>query len=265
MVNDGDPRRGLVGHLGQVGSLNPSLGVLQRIQVARRQCRNGLGTHHHSGVLDDPEHLRDAVVAVADQPSLRRDSVLAEGQFAGGRNLQAHLVFQSGDEHPVALARFAGLGVEQEFGHHKQAQTLGARSSTFGPGQRQVQDVLEDVVAVATGDEPLDAVDVPGAVALVDRFGPAGADVGPGVGFGEHHRRAPVAIDRERCPMLLLLIADPVEDVRHKRPGHVHEHGGVGAEHQLVDRPLHHRRRGYTADGFFEPDAEPFAFSPRAQ
>ena len=66
-----------------------------------------------------------------------------------------------------------------------------------------------------------------------------------------------IAIDG---PVPLLLIADAVEDVRHKRSGQEHEHRGVGAEHQLVDRPLHDRRRRHTADVFVEPDPEPLAF-----
>ena len=170
-----------------------------------------------------------------------------------------------GDEDSVALPWLAGLGIEQELRHKEQAQPFGPRTCALGPGQHHVQDVLEDVIAVAAGDESLDAVDVPRAVTLIDRLGPAGADIGTGVGFGEHHSGAPVPVDSHGCPVLLLLIADPVEDVRENRPGHVHEHRRVGAEHQFVDGPLHHRRRRHTADCFVEPDAKPFALPPRMQ
>ena len=61
----------------------------------------------------------------------------AEGQLAGGRDLQAHLVLDVGDEDAVALARLAGLGVEQELRHEEQAQTLGARAGALGAGQHQ--------------------------------------------------------------------------------------------------------------------------------
>ena len=54
------------------------------------------------------------------------------------------------------------------------------------------------------GDEALDALDVPGAVGLRDRPGAAGADVGAGVGLGEHHGRAPLLVDEELGPLLLL-------------------------------------------------------------
>ncbi len=174
-------------------------------------------------------------------------------------------MFQPGDECAVALSRFAGFRVEQEFRHQKQTQPLGTWSSALGPGQHQVHDVLEQVIGVAVGNKPLDAFDVPGAIALIDRFGAASADVGTRVGLGEHHGGTPVALDRQRGPMPLLLIADAVEDVRHKRTGHEHEHRRVGAEDQLVDRPLHHRRRWHTADVFGEPDSEPLTISPRAE
>ena len=206
-------RRGLVRHLGQVGTLDARLGVLQRVEVAGRQGGDGLGAHHHAGLLDDLEHLRDAVVHLADQPALGRHAVLAEGQLAGGRDLQAHLVLDVGDEDAVALAGLAGLGVEQELRHEEQRQTLGARSGALGAGQHQVQDVLEQVVGVTGGDEALDAVDVPGAVVLLDGLGAAGADVRTGVRLGEHHGRAPAALGGQHGPLLLLLGAEVVEDL----------------------------------------------------
>ena len=120
MVRDRHPRRGLVGHLGQVGTLNAGLGVLQCVEVPGRQRGDRLGAHHHSGLLDDVEHLRDAFVHLADQPALRGDVVLAEGELTRRRDLQAHLVLDVGDVHTVALAGCAGLGVEEELRHEEQ-------------------------------------------------------------------------------------------------------------------------------------------------
>ena len=50
-------------------------------------------------------------------------------------------------------------------------------------------------VPVAAGDEALDALDVPGAVGLLVGDGTTGADVGAGVGLGEHHRGTPLPVD----------------------------------------------------------------------
>src|SRR6202021_3590374 len=117
----------------------------------RRQRPNGLGAHHHSGIFDDPEHLRDPAVAVADQPAFRRYTMPAERQFASGRDLQAHLVFEPGDEHPVALPRLAGLRVEQELGYQEEAEPLGSGTRALRPGQHHVQNVLEYAVAAPAG------------------------------------------------------------------------------------------------------------------
>ena len=93
-----------------------------------------LRAHHHPGVLDDLEHLRDAVVDLAEQPALGRlaaaDAGVAEGELAGVGDLDAHLVLDVGDVGAVALAgQLAGLEVEVVLRHDEQAQALGARAA----------------------------------------------------------------------------------------------------------------------------------------
>ena len=78
VVRDGDARRGLVRHLGQVRALHALLGVLESVEVAGGQRGDRLGAHHHPGLLDDVEHLGDAVVHLADQPAHGGGAVLAE-------------------------------------------------------------------------------------------------------------------------------------------------------------------------------------------
>ena len=80
------------------------------------------------------------------QPAHGRDAVLAEGQLAGGGDLQAHLVLDVGDVDAVALAELAGLAVEVELRHDEQRQALGAGAGALGAGQHQVDDVLGQVV-----------------------------------------------------------------------------------------------------------------------
>ncbi len=258
-MRDGDARRGLVRHLGQVGALDAGLGVLERVEVAGRQRGNRLGAHHHSSLLDDVEHLRDALVHLADEPALGRNAVLAEGQLAGGRDLQAHLVLDVGDEDAVALARLAGLGIEVELRHDEQRQALGARSGALGAGQHQMHDVLEHVVGVGGGDEPLDAVDVPGAVGLLDGLGAAGADVGTGVRLGQHHGGAPTALGGQHGPLLLLLGAQVVDDRGEAGAAAVHPHRRVGAEHMLVQRPQQRLGGRHAAELLDQADLVPAA------
>ena len=258
-MRDGHARRGLVGHLRHVGALHAVLGVVQRVQVAGRQGRDGLGADHHAGLLDDIEHLRNAVVDLADQPALGGLVVLAQRQLAGGRDLQAHLVLDVGDVHAVALADLAGLEVEEELRHEEQRQTLGARACALGAGQHQVEDVLEQVAGVTRGDEALHTVDVPGAVVLLDGLGAAGADVGAGVGLGQHHGGAPAALGGDDGPLLLLVGAEVVEDVGETCATAVHPHGRVGAEDVLVQRPHERLGRGHAAEFLVEADAVPAA------
>jgi hypothetical protein len=84
MFDDGDPRCGLVGHLGQVGSLDTLLGVGERVEISGRQGSGCLHPDCHPGVLDDLEHLGDAVVYVADQVADRGGAVQAEADLTCG-------------------------------------------------------------------------------------------------------------------------------------------------------------------------------------
>ena len=264
VMRDGHSGRGLIGHLGQVGTLDPALGILQGIEVTRRQRGDCLGAHQHSGHLDNVEHLRDAVVHLADQPALGRHAVLTEGQLTGGRDLQAHLVLNVGDECAVALAGFAGLKVEQELRHHEQRESLGARACTLGAGQHQMENVLEQVVGVRGGDEPLHAVDVPGAVVLFDRLGAPGADIRACIRFGQHHGGTPTALGGENCPFLLFWGAQLVENAGEARAAGVHPSRGVGAENVFGERPDDRPGHRHPAEFLFNTDFVPAGFDQRA-
>lgn len=65
--------------------------------------------------------------------------------------------------------------------------------------------------------------------------------------------------------MLLLIVADVVQDACEHRTGHVEEGGRVGAEDEFVDRPRHHLRCGHSADLFIQADPEPFTLLPGLQ
>ncbi len=120
VVGDGDARRGLVGHLREVGALDALLGVLERVEVAGRERGDRLGADEHPGVLDDLEHLGDAVVDVAEQGADGR-LVLAERHLARRADLEAHLVLDVGDVGAVALAELAGLEVDVELRDDEEA------------------------------------------------------------------------------------------------------------------------------------------------
>ena len=159
VVGDGDARRRLVGHLREVGALDALLGVVERVEVAGRQGRDRLGADHHPGVLDD------AGTSARCRRGRRRARVptagssLAEGELAGGGDLEAHLLLDVGDVDAVALAELAGLEVDVELRDDEQRQALGAGAGALGAGQHEVDDVV-DHVGLGGGDEALDAGDV---------------------------------------------------------------------------------------------------------
>ena len=161
-----------------------------------------------------------------------------------------------GDVDAVALTERAGLEVDVELRYDEERQALRARARTLGTGEDEVNDVVGHVV-LGAGDESLDALDVPRAVRLRDRLGPAGPDVGAGVGLGEHHGRAPPVVDHQLGDALLVGVAEPVEDRREARSAHVEEGSGVGAEQELGDSPAQGRGGAGTAEVGGEIEPEP--------
>src|SRR5699024_11053879 len=147
---------------------------------------DGFGSHHHAGVFDDPEHLINTVVHFAEQPAgclfAAADGGIAEGEFAGGRDLDPHFVFDIGDVCAVALpGELTAVYVEMIFRDQEEAETLRPRPAgaldVLRPSQYQVHDVFGHIV-FGRGDESFNAFDAPGAVVIAVCLRPAGADIG---------------------------------------------------------------------------------------
>src|SRR5690606_35069233 len=109
----------------------------------------------------------------------------------------------------------------------------------FGAGEHQVHDVLGHVVG-GGGDEALHAGDVPGTVGVRGRLRATGAHIGAGVGLGEHHGAAPLALDHDLGDALVALdaVGVVVDDAGERGACRIHPDGGVGAEHHLRDGPV---------------------------
>ena len=245
VADDLDARRGLVGGAREVGALLAQPGVRQRVAVRGRQRGHRLGGDAHARVLDDVEHLRDAVAHAADEQTAARRGG-AEGQLAGRRGLDAELVLDVGDHRAVARAERA-VGLDPELGHQEHAEALGAGRRALGAGQHQVHDVL-GLIEVTVGDEPLHALDQVLVALDVDRLGGAGADVAAGVGLGQDHRAAPVAVeDVAQVARLLILGAELIDHLRVEVAEQVEGERGVGAAQELERRPRHGRRRAVAA------------------
>ena len=231
--------------LGQVGALHPLLGEVERVEVAGREGGDGLGADHHPGVLDDLEHLRDAVVHLAEQPADGRlaaaDTRVAEGELAGVGDLDAHLVLDVGDVDAVALA--ASSPVSRSKWHLGTMNRL--RPLVPGPPAPSTPSGRASTMWMMLSHRSHSAevmkrltpsmFQVPSSlgVALV-RPAP---DVGAGVGLGEDHRGHPAVVDDVLGDLLVPLVAVAVDDAGERRAGAVHPDGGVGAEHHLADGP----------------------------
>jgi hypothetical protein len=176
-------------------------------------------------------------VDITHEPADGRNVRRSEGELASWGRLEAHLVLDAGDVHTVALSQFKCVRVEMGLRNVEQAQTFGSWTGSLGPGKHQVEEVLGRVSDVAAGDEPLDALDVPGAVVLRDCLCSACAYIGSGVWFGEHHRSGPSALESFFGPVFLLFVSDGVEHARHHRPHVEKARGAVRSDEQFADRP----------------------------
>ena len=192
MVDDRHPRRRLVPALSEVGRLHALLRVFECVEVAGRERCRSLDANRHASVLDNEEHLPDAVVDVPDEITDRR-LVHAEGQFARRRSSNPHLVLEVRGDNPVSFAERA-IFVDVVLGDDEHRQALGPGLGPRTTCKNEVDDVLV-VVVLGRRDEPLNALDVPHIAVDVGGLRDARADVGAGVGFGEHHRGAPVPFD----------------------------------------------------------------------
>ena len=111
------------------------------------------------------EHDFHALAFLAQQPA---DAlvVVAKGQRAGGRALDAHFVLDTGSGHIVAFADRA-IRIHKEFGNDKNGDAGRSRRIAVDSRQHGVNDVFIQVV-VAGGDENFRAGDFVSAVRLLD-------------------------------------------------------------------------------------------------
>ena len=104
-----------------------------------------------------------------------------------------------------------------------------------------MNDVLGQIV-LGRSDEALDALEVPGAVGLRDGPSPARAHIGAGVRLGEDHGRGPASVDHDLCDSLVAIGPIGPQNIGEFGTRGVHVDRGIGADVELVDRPLDRRR-----------------------
>ena len=186
-----------------------------------------------------------AAFALADQLARR----IVEEDLARRRAVNAELVFQPADVH--GRARFAD----------EQAQAETAAAIGLAAGQH------EQDFAAAVGDEPLDAVQEPVALVVLEGFEFDGLQVRAGVRLGQDHGAGHLAVGKRRQVFLLdLFVGERVdrlgdalkaEDVHQRRVGprddlggdRVDQVGEVQAAEPIGQREAHHLGLGQLLQG----------------
>ena len=144
---------------------SPALLALQR--VGKRMLIGALGhakplnTDCKASVVHHREHAGQTPIFLTDQPA-DGTALVAIDHGAGGRTVNAHLVFDTGHFHVVALAQ-GTVVVDQELRHKEQRNALGACGRIRQARQHHVNDVVGKIV-VAVGNENLLAEDAVSAV-----------------------------------------------------------------------------------------------------
>ena len=189
--------------------------------------------------VHEGEHRLQALVRLADQPGLGA----VEVQHAGGRGVDAHLVFDARAGHAVALAQ-AAVVVGQNLRHDEQRDAARALRRIRQAREHDVDDVLGEVVLTG-GNEDLAAVQRVGAVAVVLGASLDLAQVRAALRFGEAHRAGPAAFGHRRHVQRHLLLAAVLHDGVHRthRQARIHQEGPVGRGHHLgLQQPQAHRQ-----------------------
>ena len=151
-------------------------------------CRaDPLHANPKTGVVHHGKHRRHTAVFRPHQPAGRTGII----HHCGGRAVQPHFMFQA-DNTQVVLRPRRAIGIRDQFGHHKQADPLGARHTVGQARKHKVTDVFGEIIVGPT-DVNLLARDRIGPVTVRFGLGAQGTHVRSGLRFGQIHRAAPRA------------------------------------------------------------------------
>ena len=160
VIDDADLRAGrILAFIANGTALRPVARIAERMQIAGVAQRHCTQADADARFVHHVEHVRQAMMGLADQvsdrptlPAWPMSGAFAEIQQAVDRAAVAHLVVDAGELHVVALAQSASL-VDQELGHQQQRNSLHARDQlSVGPRdfrQHQMHDVLGQFVVAS--------------------------------------------------------------------------------------------------------------------
>ncbi|MNF58843.1 hypothetical protein D3C84_404150 [compost metagenome] len=192
-------------------TLEGGLGDAQSLQANLEAC-----IVHHG------EHTGQPLIRFTDQPAL----CAVEVHHAGGRALDAHLVFQCATAQRIARPR-SSIGSGNELGNQEQADALHPGRCIRQTGKDQMNDVGGQVL-LATTDENLAAADLIAAVGLRLGTGSQQGKVGTGLGLGEAHGTGPFTADHFLQVSLFERLAAMAMQSQHRAFGEA----GINAKRQ---------------------------------
>ncbi len=190
-------------------ALRAFAGVGERVNVALIGQHGGAEGNADTGFVHHLEHVRQALVGLADQIA-DRTVLLTEAQYGGGGVAVTHLMQQTGQCDVISRAQAAVL-VDQHLGYQEQRDALDASRCAFDTSQHHVYDIVGQLV-VAAGDEHLLAEHAVAAICCRAR---GGADVAEGralTRLGQGHGSAVAAVQHRRQEALAQRIAGEALD-----------------------------------------------------
>ncbi len=220
MFENGDG--GLVRRTGPRG-LDPLACVHLRLLGGTLADLHALVADIDARVVHHREHRHEPAVLRADQFA-DAFAFVAIGHHAGGRGVDAELVFDADTANIVALAERT-VGFDMVFGHDEQRDAPASFRRIGHAGEDQVNDILRQLV-LTPGDVDFLALDAVLArmFAVLDRVGGGAqrADIGACLRFGEVHRPRPFAADQLGQVLFLQLLRPVVFERFHRADA---EHG----------------------------------------
>ncbi|MNH18517.1 hypothetical protein D3C79_782210 [compost metagenome] len=197
---------------GRGPALQTVLGIARSILVGGLCTADALEANRQALVVHHGKHCRQPAVGFAYQVT----GGFVEVHHAGGRGLDAHLVFNGAAVRRIARAE-AAIGIDQELRYQKQRNALGPGRGVGQLGQDQVDDVFGQVL-LAAGDEDLGATDAITAISVGFGFGANDAQIGTGMWFGQAHGAGPLtAVQRRQVGSLEVITGMGVQ--RQAAPG----------------------------------------------
>ena len=241
---------------GRRTALQTVAGVFDGVLVGALTQGQALDADAQTLVVHHGEHRRQALVRRIDDPA----GGAVEVHHAGGRGLDAHLVFDGTAGQRVAFAQGA-VGIDHELGHQEQRDAFRACRCIRQSGQYQVDDVLGQVV-LAAGDENLGAADLVAAIGLGFGLGADDAQVGAGMRFGQAHGAAPDAGVHVRQVLRFQLFAGVGIDRQAGAGGQhrVEAERQVGRVDHFLDLGGDHLGHAHAAELRVTTDTDPAAF-----